>query len=73
VSKEELARLIQRHVPELEIRDAAAGTDPDKRNYIVSNERMRTYGFEAHRTLDQGIRELLKAFRMLPISQFQNA
>ena len=73
VSKEELALLIQRHVPELEIRDASVGTDPDKRNYIVSNERMRTYGFEAHRTLDQGIRELLKAFRMLPISPFHNA
>jgi nucleoside-diphosphate-sugar epimerase len=73
VSKEELARLIQQHVPELEIRDASAGSDPDKRNYIVSNERMRQYGFEAHRTLDQGIRELLKAFRMLPLSQFHNA
>ncbi len=73
VSKEELALLIQRHVPQLEIRDAAAGTDPDQRNYIVSNERMRKHGFEAHRTLDQGIGELLKAFRMLPLSQFQNA
>ena len=42
-----------------------AFSDPDKRNYIVSNERLRKAGFEAARSLDAGIRELLKGYRML--------
>ena len=73
LSKAELALKIKESVPSFHIQFSELGSDPDKRNYIVSNERMRTYGFEAHRTLEQGIRELLKAFRMLPISPFHNA
>lgn len=73
LSKEELALKIREYVPDLVIQDACTGADPDKRNYIVSNERIRRHGFEARRTLDQGIRELLTAFRMLPGSPFHNA
>ena len=40
--------------------------DPDQRNYVVSNERMRQHGFEARRGLDEGIDELIKGYRMMP-------
>lgn len=65
LSKEELALKIKEYVPEFYIHFAALGEDPDKRNYIVSNQRLREAGFEAKRTLDEGIQELLKGYRML--------
>lgn len=65
LSKLELAELIQMHVPQLHITCAAIGADPDKRNYIVSNARLRAAGFAARRTLDDGIRELMTGYRLL--------
>jgi nucleoside-diphosphate-sugar epimerase len=71
-SKEDLARLIQKHVPRFYVHYAAVGSDPDKRNYIVSNQRLREAGFEARRTLDDGIRELLKGYRLIGRGRFMN-
>ncbi|MDT7041678.1 NAD(P)-dependent oxidoreductase [Candidatus Nitronereus thalassa] len=65
ISKEELAKLIQAHIPNFYVHYASIGSDPDKRNYIVSNQRLREAGFQAHRSLDEGILELLKGFRMM--------
>jgi nucleoside-diphosphate-sugar epimerase len=65
LSKIELAEKVKRYVPRLYIQAAAIGSDPDKRNYIVSNARLREAGFAAHRSLDDGIKELLIAYRML--------
>ena len=65
LSKAELAEAIRRHVPDFYIHYAEVGQDPDKRNYIVSNQRLREAGFEARRSLDDGIRELVKAYRMI--------
>jgi nucleoside-diphosphate-sugar epimerase len=72
LSKEELALKIREHVPRFYIHFSAVGSDPDKRNYIVSNQRLREAGFAARRTLDDGIRELLKGYRMLR-GAFRNA
>ena len=41
LSKEELANKIQEHVGRFYIHFAPIGSDPDKRNYVVSNERLR--------------------------------
>jgi nucleoside-diphosphate-sugar epimerase len=65
ISKEELALKIKEHVPGFYVHFSAVGTDPDKRNYVVSNQRLREAGFEARRSLDDGIRELIKGYRML--------
>lgn len=71
-SKEELATKIQQYVPRFYVHYSEVGSDPDKRNYIVSNEKLRAAGFEARRTLDDGIRELLNGYRMMARSQFSN-
>ena len=71
-SKEELAIKVKEHVPSFYFHFAATGSDPDKRNYIVSNQRLREAGFEARRTVDDGIRELLKGYKMLPMSSMKN-
>jgi nucleoside-diphosphate-sugar epimerase len=72
LSKEELALKIQEHVPSFYLHFSEIGSDPDKRNYIVSNQRLREAGFEAKRTLDQGIPELLKGYRMMGRGAYQN-
>jgi nucleoside-diphosphate-sugar epimerase len=73
LSKEELALKVKEHVPNFYIHFAPIGQDPDKRNYIVSNQRLRKAGFEARRSLDDGIRELLKGYRMEGRALFKNA
>jgi len=72
LSKEELALKVKEHVRDFYIHFAEVGQDPDKRNYIVSNQRLREAGFEAKRSLDDGIRELLKGYRMLKRMPFKN-
>jgi nucleoside-diphosphate-sugar epimerase len=72
LSKQELAFKIKEYVPGFYIHFAEVGSDPDKRNYIVSNERLRAAGFTAQRGLDAGIQELLVGYRMLGRGQFKN-
>lgn len=72
LSKEALALKIKEYVPRFYIHFAQVGSDPDKRNYIVSNQRLREAGFEAKRPLEAGIEELLKGYRMLGRSEFKN-
>src|SRR5688572_13201099 len=73
LSKEELALKIKEYMPNFYVHFSEVGSDPDKRNYIVSNQRLREAGFEAKRSLDEGIRELLKCYRMMGRDQFKNA
>ena len=73
LSKAELALKIKKYVPDFYLHFAEVGQDPDKRNYIVSNQRLREAGFIARRSLDDGICELIKGYRMLGCSPFKNA
>ncbi|HEX9272641.1 MAG TPA: NAD(P)-dependent oxidoreductase [Candidatus Binatia bacterium] len=72
LSKKELALRIKEYVSNFYVHFAQVGSDPDKRNYIVSNQRLREAGFEARRSLDDGIRELLKGYRMTGRARFKN-
>lgn len=73
LSKEQLALKIKEYVPGFYIHFADVGSDPDKRNYVVSNQRLRAAGFEARRSLDDGICELVKGCRMMGRSAYANA
>lgn len=72
LSKLELCQLIQEHVPGLVIIESESKTDPDQRNYVVSNQKLAAKGFAAKRTVDEGVEELLKAFRMMGRSKYGN-
>ncbi len=72
LSKKELALKVKKFAPDFHLTFSDIGADPDKRNYIVSNERLRQAGFEARRSLEDGIRELLKGYRMLGRAPFKN-
>ena len=72
LSKEELAIKVKEFVPNFFVHFSEVGSDPDKRNYIVSNQRLREAGFEAQRSLDMGIQELIKGYRMIGRAPFKN-
>jgi len=72
ISKKELCETIKNHIPSFVFLDAPFGKDPDQRNYIVSNEKIKAAGFEASLSLDQGIVELMKGFSMIANSRFGN-
>ncbi|MDO8460075.1 MAG: NAD(P)-dependent oxidoreductase [Nanoarchaeota archaeon] len=65
LSKAELAELIKKHIPKFEIVYMEVGEDPDKRNYIVSNEKIMKTGFKPLYNLDYGIKELIKGYSIL--------
>ena len=72
LSKAELCGKIQEHVPKFCFLEAPVGEDPDKRDYIVSNEKIERTGFRPAYSLDDGIRELIKGYRMLRNSVYGN-
>ncbi len=65
LSKLELCEEIQRHVPQFVYSEAPIGEDPDKRDYIVSNERILATGFKPDWSLARGIRELTKCYTII--------
>jgi nucleoside-diphosphate-sugar epimerase len=72
LSKRELCERIQQQVPSFVIYESTVGSDPDQRDYIVSNEKIEKTGFRTAHSLDAGIRELLKGFTMLRNSKYGN-
>jgi nucleoside-diphosphate-sugar epimerase len=65
LSKAELCERIKAHIPSFQFLEAPIGEDPDKRNYIVSNARIEATGYGPSFSLDDGIRELIKGYRMI--------
>jgi nucleoside-diphosphate-sugar epimerase len=72
LSKLELCAEIRRLLPAFVYLEAPVGEDPDKRDYIVSNEKLERTGFRPAYSLEQGIRELIKGFAMLRKDRFSN-
>ena len=70
MSKLQLAQKIKEYVPNLVIIEEQFKEDFDKRNYVVSNEKLEKTGWSCDFSLDAGIQELLKAYEM--ISNFKN-
>lgn len=72
LSKLELCERIKKHIPQLVYLEAPVGEDPDKRDYIVSNERIERTGFKTQHSLDDGIQELIKGFTMIRNTRYSN-
>ena len=72
LSKIELCEKIKEHIPQFMYIEAPVGTDPDKRNYLVSNERIESMGFKPAYTLDDGIEELIKVYSIIKNSFYGN-
>tara|TARA_B100001057_G_C22861993_1_gene954906 strand:- start:3547 stop:4485 length:939 start_codon:yes stop_codon:yes gene_type:complete len=63
LTKLELAKKIQKHIKELKIEINEFASDPDKRDYIVSNKKLLATGWKTNYTLDYGIKELINYFK----------
>ncbi len=72
LSKMELCQEIKKQVPGFYVTEAEIGEDQDKRNYIVSNEKIEGTGFKTQYSLSQGITELIKGFQIINKNQFAN-
>lgn len=72
LTKRQLSEKIKEYIPDFYIHSAPIGEDPDKRDYLVSNEKIETLGWMPKYSLDDGIKELLKAYRILRPNQYTN-
>ncbi len=72
LTKRQLCDKIKEYVPDFYIHSAPVGEDLDKRDYIVSNEKIESLGWLPDHTLDMGIVELLKGYKILKPNRFTN-
>jgi len=72
LSKIQLCEKIKEHIPSFMYIEAPVGTDPDKRNYLVSNERLESMGWRPKYTIDDGIEELIKVYTMIKNNIYGN-
>ncbi len=72
LNKRQLCEAIKKQVPEFYIVESQIGEDPDKRDYLVSNEKIEAAGYQPDVSLDDGIKELVKGFQILKRNQYAN-
>ena len=64
-SKGDLSKQIQKNLPKITIK-STVGNDPDKRNYIVSSQKIYDLGYQPLYGLNYGINELVNYYSYLP-------
>jgi nucleoside-diphosphate-sugar epimerase len=72
LSKAELCELIKAQIPAFQYLEAPVGEDPDKRDYIVSNARIEATGYRPKYGVEDGVRELMKGYRMIRNTVYGN-
>ena len=72
MNKYQLCEKIKEQLPNFHFVEAEIGEDPDKRDYLVSNEKIEKTGFKPKRSMEQGIEELIKGYQILRSNQFRN-
>ena len=72
LSKLELAEIIKKYIPSLVIKQDDFKEDFDKRNYIVSNEKLEALGWKPIYDLDYGIKQLMSAYKIVINKNNQN-
>jgi len=72
LSKWELCEEIKKQIPDFVFIESEIGKDPDKRNYIVSNAKIKKTGFKPKFSLEQGIAELIKGYQIVKQHGFSN-
>jgi len=72
LSKLELAETIKKYIPSLVIKQDDFKEDFDKRNYIVSNDKLEALGWKPIYDLDYGIKQLISAYKIVINKNNQN-
>jgi nucleoside-diphosphate-sugar epimerase len=76
INKQQLVERIQKQISNTSVTHSDYFVDPDKRNYIVSNGKIESTGWRPKYSLDDGIKELIEAYKMIvpqESSHYRNA
>jgi len=71
ITKKQLVEKIQKHISNTAVNYSDYFVDPDKRDYIVSNEKIEETGWKPQYNLDDGIKELIQSYKMIVPTQSQ--
>lgn len=72
LTKKELCEEIRKQIPHFVYLESPFAEDPDKRDYVVSSEKIERKGFSAKTTIGDGIAELIKGYQIIKIDEYSN-
>ena len=65
LSKRDLTERIKKYIPDFVVNESDYYEDPDKRDYIVSNEKIESRGWKPQYSLNNGIQELISGYQII--------
>ena len=65
ISKLELTERIKKYIPDFVVNESDYYEDPDKRDYVVSNEKVESRGWKPQYSLNGGIQELISGYQII--------
>lgn len=72
LSKRELCEEIKKQIPNFIINSNEFDKDPDQRNYIVSNDKIESLGWNPKFDIQYGVKELIKSFGLMGKGKYYN-
>jgi nucleoside-diphosphate-sugar epimerase len=72
LSKLQLCAKIKEYLPEFTYMESPIREDPDKRDYIVSNDKIESTGYMPQYSLDMGTQDFIKGFSILTDRKYAN-
>lgn len=72
LTKKELCDEIKKQIPYFVYDEIELSNNPDRRDYMVSSEKIESLGFKAEHPLEAGIEELIKGYQIVRRNQFSN-
>jgi nucleoside-diphosphate-sugar epimerase len=72
LSKMELCLEIRKQIPDFFITESEINKDPDQRNYIVSNDKIESFGYRPQYDIQSGVTELIKGFSIMNPNKYSN-
>lgn len=72
LTKIELCQKIKKQLPSFYFTENKINKDPDQRNYLVSNKKLYKTKFKPSISIDRGIKELIKLYKVLNNARYSN-